>query len=227
MNLNISKPTPFPASWHSFGLGPYRPCDATYCRTSYESLPPLSESLLHGTLDWLTPLESDNDLRGMDHHHTDADLEQITTSAQQLNLSLPEAFLQLLSSPTLMERIPSCTDCYFHLSSKIVPCPGSEKGFIIRFLNDSQGCLMWYLYVTSQGEHCILVSHVWLDMLADEQFTEEEVIRSISVCAASFEEFMYRFWIENLIWYDIVWYKGQKPLTTEEKRYLSHYSQER
>ena len=47
--------------------------------------------------------------------------------------------------------------------------------------------------------------------------------KNIYVCASSFEEFLYRFWMENILWYKLVWYKGRKPLTEEEKSYLSYY----
>jgi hypothetical protein len=215
---------PFQSGWYSSGLGSYRPCHTTYCRIPYESLPLLPEALFQRTLDWLTPLGSDRDPGGMEQSHSEADLMRIVTSAQDLHLVLPQAFIRLLSSPELMKRIPSCTDCYFSLSEKILPCPGNERGYIIRFLNDSQGCLTWYLYITPQGEHSVLVSPVWLDILEEEQVTEEEATQHTYVCAASFEEFMYRFWIENRLWYSIVWNKGQKPLTAEEQRYLAHYT---
>jgi hypothetical protein len=85
---------------------------------------------------------------------------------------------------------------------------------------------MWYLYLTPQGEHCILVSYAWLDSLADpiyNDLTEEEAINGTYVCSSSFETFLYRFCIENIIWYKRIWYEGQKPLTEKEERYLTHY----
>lgn len=172
----------------------------------------------------------------MSHFHSEANLQQIIASAQQLRISLPDAFLRLMASAKLMERISSCTDCYFDLSEKLVACPGSEEGYIVRFLNARQGQIAWYLYLTPQGNHCVLVGFPLLDLLNDPEspeyieagITDEE--RSIAlagkwtyVCASSFEEFLYRFWLENILWYKLVWYHGKKPLTEEEERYLSHY----
>ena len=56
------------------------------------------------------------------------------------------------------DRIPSCTACYFELPEKIIPFPGDEEGYIIRFLNDQQCVLLWYLYLTRSGKQSILVS---------------------------------------------------------------------
>lgn len=234
MNQLLPNSPSFPFGWYSFGLGPYRPCDATYCLFSYESLPPLDNSLFQGTLHWLPPLADDKNQRGIDHYHSESDLQRIIVSAQQLSVSLPKAFLHLIASAELMERIPSCTDCYFTLSEKMVACPGSEEGYIVRFLNARQGQAAWYLYLTPQGNHCILAGFPLLDLLHDSEspkyiekrITEEERSMAFTgkgayVCALSFEEFLYRFWLENILWYKIVWYEGQKPLTSEEQHYLS------
>jgi hypothetical protein len=239
-HLSLQHP-PFTSVWVSWALGPYRPCDATYCGVPYESLPPIPEATLRGTLDWLLPLN--RDLKRKHTHFSPISWRLfsdhwriILASSFELNLSIPNAFRQLMDSAALMQRIPSCTDCFFELSQKLVPCPGWEEGFILRFLNAAQGQIAWYLYLTSQGEHCVLVGYPWLDLLNEPEnpehrawgITEEERNmvfegRGVHVCAFSFEEFLYRFWIENILWYKLVWFKGQKPLTEAEKRYLSHY----
>jgi hypothetical protein len=140
-------------------------------------------------------------------------------------LSLPPAFLQLMTSHDLQDRVPSCTACYFDLPDTIVPCPQSENGYLIRFLNDQQGCLFWYLYLTPQGEEGVLTSPFCLDTLS--QYTEREdfppelfqkkVKESTYICA---EEFLYRFWLENTIWFTL---NRHLPLPVEQERYLDHY----
>jgi hypothetical protein len=244
MNKTSSVITPFRSSWYSFGLGEARPCKGTYCLYPMESLPPISESLLQGTFHWLIPLDYDMKRQEQQYYFSEeeyssvtdetAKLEEIKILAQQLRIPLPAPFLSLMASAQLLNRIPSCTDCFFELSKQMVPCPGSEHGYIIRFLNTSQWLNAWYLYVTPQGEHCVLVADPWLDLLNDPEYsdslTEEERRRAFDgkhtyVCAQSFEEFIYRFWLKNIIWYKYVWFKGEKPLTGEEQRYLSHYMQ--
>ena len=134
MNQRPPRLTPFKKGWYSFGLGVYRQCNGTYCLYPYESLPPIPESSLQGTLHWLAPLDSGlyqerEQYRSSPEAHAQitARLREIAASAQQLGLSLPGTFQQLMTSPELQDRIPSCTDCYFDLS-EIVPCPGSEEG---------------------------------------------------------------------------------------------------
>lgn len=226
---------PFAYGWWSFDLGEERPCDGTYCYFPYDSLPPIPEAQLSGSLQWLAQAgEADEP----DMHISPEDealparLSALTTSAQQLGLALPEAFLRLMSSPALRDRIPSCTACYFDLSRKIVPCPGSEAGYLIRFLNDQQDVLSWYLYLTTQGEHCVLVSPYQLDEAAEDEEDEEEseplteqqrrsIIANTLICAPSFEAFIYRFWLENVLWFKL---NGDtSDLTDAERQYLAHY----
>jgi hypothetical protein len=233
---------PFSSGWLSWELGQYRPCNATYCHVPYESLPPIPPHMLKGTLHWLLPLDRDIQHEQQDHFpqltwgFSSDHWESILASSLEMHLSLPDGFRKLMDTPALMQRIPSCTNCHFGLSKKLVPCPGSEKGFILRFLNAAQGQIAWYLYLTPQGGHCVLVGYPLLDLLNDPEdpeyrdqgITEEErnmVLEGngVYVCASSFEEFLYRFWIENILWYKLVWYKGQKPLTEEEKDYLLYY----
>jgi hypothetical protein len=227
---------PFQSGWYSFKLPGYRPCKSTYALYPYESLPPLPEGKLTGKLQWLTPLDKDLD-ENMQRYRLPSDervrmidtLKEIVSSARQLGLLLPDVFLQLMSSIDLQDRIPSCTACYFDLSEKIVPCPGSEEGYIIRFLNDQQWCLTWYLYVTPKGEHCTLVSPIWLDgLVTDPEYAsnitaqnQSEISKNIYVCSPSFETFIYRFWLENTCWFNLI---EHKPLTEEQQQYLSYFT---
>lgn len=91
--------------------------------------------------------------------------------------------------------------------------------------------LLWYLYLTPQGEHRVLATHPRFHDLAESpeyadlfksEVERQETLKGVYVCAPSFEGFLYRFWIENTIWYNLYL---RKPLTEEQKRYLSHYRQ--
>lgn len=240
MNQEIQKLAPFQSGWYSFELVGYRACNRTYCYFPSESLPPIPTTQFNEALQWLTPLDRDIDQDTQkyrpdpeDRLHMIDRLGKIADEAHQLGLSLPESFLQVIGSLELQDRIPFCTACYFDLPEKIVLCPGNEKGYLIRFLNDQQFVLAWYLYLTSIGEHRILVAPYSFYILTEapeyaeeENITEEEQkasLESTFVCSPSFETFLYRFWLENVIWYKLNLYDSQKPLTEEEKRYLAHY----
>jgi hypothetical protein len=227
MAQHTPNPTPFAFGWYSFDLGRYRPCDGTYCLFAYESLPPLPH--LDGTLSWLGPLDEDTN-RQLQIYRSAPEargkLHEVAATAATLGLTLPDAFQRLMASPELQDRIPSCTACDFRLSETIVPCPASEDGYIIRFLNDQQDVLLWYLYLTPTGEQCVLVSPFALEELhglsADHR---SAVVAQTYVCAPSFETFIYRFWLENTLWFKVSEGDGSHSLTEDERRYLAHYSQ--
>lgn len=237
-------PTPFQSGWWSFGLGTARPCDtSTYCLFPYESLPPLPEP--EPTLSWLDPLDADLD-REMEIYRNPPDvrgqLGTISADAQRLGLVLPDAFMRLMSSPDLQDRIPSCTACTFGLSDRIIPCPSADGAFLIPFLSDRQGCLEWCLYLTRTGEQCVVAmpGNVAAFLIygkaryeatykaiygeAYEDVDDAAFVRETRVCAPSFVLFIYRFWLENLIWYKPTGDDGT-PLADAKRRYLEHYQQ--
>jgi hypothetical protein len=231
MDLPTRNPTPFKSAWWSFDLGKYRPCDGTYCYYPYESIPPIRE--LNGTLDWLGPLDPQTD-REMEIHRNAPEargaLAEIEAEAAKLSLTLPESFVRLMGSPELQDRIPSCTACTFGLPRRILPCIGSDRGYIIRFLNDQQDVLIWYLFLTPGGEQRVIVTPYEFDEGEDENpndLPEDQrsaVIANTAVCAPSFEAFVYRWWLENAIWFKLNSSDGESKLTDEERRYLAHYA---
>lgn len=224
---------PFRRAWWSFDLGKYRPCDGTYCYYPLDSLPPLQ--LTPGTLDWLGPLDDQTDRQMGIHRNAPGErgaLPTIQAEAATLHVTLPEAFVSLMGSPELQDRIPSSTACYFKLSDHIVPCIGTEDSYVVRFLNDQQDVLLWFLYLTPDGNQRVLVSSAPLDELASQypdgptDAQEKAIIANTYVCALSFDEFIYRWWLENTIWFKLDASDGGK-LTEAEQRYLAHYEQRR
>jgi len=223
MNPNNS---PFRAAWWSVELPGYRACDSTYCYFPYEMLPPLDESLFRGEFQWLAP-PGDEMQATMAIYRNEAanarmagNLNRLKASAAQLGLRLPAAFLAFMTSPELQDRIPSCTACYFDLSERIIQLPIDDGGYLIRFLNDQQGVLLWYLYLTPQSESAVVISPVVFDDDGWDKTPTETIRADIEFCAPTFEEFMYRFWVENTIWFAS---EGGHSLTEAQANYLRHY----
>ncbi len=218
--------TPFPTAWLSTELEGYRDHSepTTYSQFSYENLPPLPTELFRGDFEWLKesqPQEADDET--VDLH---SQLERLLTTASQIKLTLPEEFVRFMKSPDLPKHIRSCTDCFFDLSDEIVETPASEGGYLIHFLSDSQGCLFWYLYLTKTGEHCVVVSDKLFgiegEFLRDgEEIEDSDEESYIFFCARSFEEFIYRFWIENEIWFALSY--DDEPLKEDQQNYVEHY----
>jgi hypothetical protein len=246
---------PFEWSWYSFSLPGYRYQPgaytdgghySTYYRYPYDDIPPLPEHLLTGKLQWLVPLSRKVEKAMKPYRwHGPKREERIVRctktlfeSAQALHLSLPDPFLQLMSSSELQDRIPSCTDCNFYFPYEVIRCPGSHDGYLIRFLDDQQLCLIWSLYLTPKNEHQILVSRYSskiTDLYSDdpdEVLDSErnllnaedtaEFVRNTYICAPSFENFLYRFWIENVLWFNL---NLNQPMTEEQQNYLEYYKQ--
>lgn len=230
---------PAPTGWFSVELPGYRPGQGTYDFSAYESIPPLPAELFTGKLEWLTRLQAEID-DSEEEPETDEDLQATRTKmsrlmaqAETLGLTLPEAFLRLMGSPALQHRIPSCTACEFQEVETIVPHPRIDNAYLIRFLNDQQDVLLWYLYLTPGGDHCVLVSPLFLEELDTpgyvkhpEKWDRQAVARNTLVCAPSFEEFIYRFWMENVLWFKLNSSTDLADFTPDEQRYLAHYKQE-
>ena len=217
--------TPFAIGWYSFDLGKYRPCDSTYCYYDYSTLPPLDMNQFQGTFDWLKPLAGGN-LGAYATPEPDTPilkkLDKLKAAAQQLNLTLPASFQSFMQNTTWQSYIPSCTACYFDLSEAPVPDPLHEKHFYIRFLNDQQDVLLWYLYLKPDGDSCVVVSPIPMEEIEAEAISKEAIKAHTFYCAENFESFIYRFWIENVIWFS---FEEDNTLTEAQKAYLAYYQQ--
>jgi hypothetical protein len=218
-----------------------------YCRFPYEQLPPIPT--LDGTLSWLAPpswLEPPGDTphdqarRERDTAYVRDRLRNLATQADRVGLRLPTAFTRVMAKPELLDCIPEYAGCWFSLyGAQLVPCPGSEDGFVVRFLNDQQDCVLWYLYLSQHGAEAVLAvgdpfpdgPSPYLERLVspdeDGPLTESQrraVLANTYACAPSFETFLYRWWLEVTIHRKLDGFDSE-PLTEEERRYLTHYQQ--
>src|SRR5262245_12973582 len=157
MNPTLS---PFPPGWLAPELPGYRDCDGTYCFVPYDELPPLDDALFRGEFQWLPGLAENLQQMMEVHKQTPEDklgvkLNKLLDAARQAGLQLPAPFVKFMSAPVLRDQIPSCTACYFDLPEQPVKNLLEEGGHFIRFLNDQQDVLFWYLYLSPQGEHAV------------------------------------------------------------------------
>ncbi|HEY2468220.1 MAG TPA: hypothetical protein VGI45_10355 [Terracidiphilus sp.] len=148
--------------------------------------------------------------------------------AARQNIVLPASFRQFMTSPNLQSHVRSCTDCYLDPGERMVETIGSLAGYLIHFLSDSQSCAHWYLHVLRSGESSVLetddlycyeiTNSDWIENPAcrQERINIEEL--DFRFCSASFPEFLFRFWIENEIWYAL--HGMRRPLTELEQAYL-------
>lgn len=206
--------SPFESGWWSFDLGEYRPCGGTYSLYAYESVPPLDDSLFTGKfINWLTPRANSRGARG---------LARLLTEADRLGVKLPAAFQVFMGDARLQDSVPSCTACEWDLSAEPVACKVVPGAYTVRFLRDQQDCLFWYLHVLPDGDAHVLCSPIPFDEPAVmAKLSPAVIVANTRYCAPHFEHFVYRFWIENVLW-DKLNMRGA-ALTAAERAYVSHY----
>jgi hypothetical protein len=217
----------FKRKWIAPGLPGVRDGTSTYDAFDFESLPsvPVPEDL-----GWLIPLEPELDER-LAIYRPDPEERQrfaenwrrIVTQAERAGIHLPTTFTRLMESEALQDRIPSCTACYFELPAGIERSPFRDEDRVVRFLNDQQGCCCWYLYLPENEDPFVICSALFYDELDEmaDSTSIEEARQATTYVAQMFEEFIYRFWLENSIWFSLT---GKKPLTPEQLAYVRHYA---
>jgi len=196
---NVTNKYLFPEGWIPVGMGEPWDVFGTYGRIPFKFLPPVDTSLFDNEFEWLPEPDENWEKFVMmeDLGHTYSSLRD---SAKSKGIVLPKPFLIFFESPYHQNCMISATDCYFDLSDKIVEIPGSQSGYLIRFMNDSQNVMQWYLYIDEENNHRVVATNWMLDSEYPIGKSLESKLENVNICANSFEEFIYRFWIENKIW---------------------------
>jgi hypothetical protein len=199
---------PLPRAWLTCGSCPglWSNDAGTYDQIPFEALPSVDEGLT-GDFAWLA--QAPEVATGLTFEQQaelpiEAFLEAHAHDAAPLGLRIPPSFRTLLTNPALQARIPSCTACYFDLGTKLMLVPGGHPDArMLRFLNDQQSCVFWYLLLEPDGSHAVATAiPEWLDDVDDgADFDDAYAPELLTVCADDFEAFIKRFWIENTLWF--------------------------
>jgi len=219
-----------PRAWWSTDLPGYREHSrpfATYSPFPYSDLPKIEPPLDPG-LEWLLAQPKvQGSLGNVDPGdpvpERSATGSQLAALVGGTTVELPPAFRTFVSEPGPRLRVRSATACYLDLGEFRVEVAGG--GSLIHFLSDQQWLLHWLLFVGADGSEAIIVTERPLGFGADDRrFARfDPASDDASVCAETFSEFLYRFWIENEIWFRAVRNADQMPLTDEQRRYAEHY----
>ncbi|HEY0738213.1 MAG TPA: hypothetical protein VGD69_25065 [Herpetosiphonaceae bacterium] len=217
--------SPFPLGWwgtglENVGLEDERPDVGTYARYAFDQLPPLPFEL-RGDFAWLAAAPAHDEHIGKEQAADNIQaLAQLRESARLLGLQLPQTFTLFMETPDLQTRIRSSTDCFLDLCPEPIPSP-IGGGSLIRFLDDSQGCIFWYLYLTADSsDHAVVSSPGFYGTEAEQWQDEPADPNEIVFAAESFEAFMCRFWLENEIW--LAEYE-ETPLPDVGHEYIERY----
>jgi len=184
---------------------------------------------LDGSLSWLTPLDDILSANMAPYFADGESRDQIAThfennvrDAQARGFTVPEVFLKFMRSRELRRSIPSCTACYFDAPERLVEM--ADGAVLFRFLDDQQWCVLWYLYLGPNQTQAIVASCHGFDVDDEKEMALVKAGSSDSpctwVCAPDFEGFLFRFWLENHIWF--AQHQPSRELTELERKFNDH-----
>ena len=219
---------PWARAWWSIGLGEARPARGTYQRYDYDTLPPVLPDLATGW-SWLEGGPS----RPPGYAPAPEALSSVQMAASEAGYTLPDTFTTLFER--YLERrtvIRSCTDCTFELNPQLWRPAEVQGGLLVPFYNDSQSVISWGLWLHPSGSEAVVAFGIALpgDELPEEVADSAVQIHADGVRAVdlvwvspSFTSFVYRFALENDIWFSV--HGMGEELTLEQRAYLDHYRQ--
>lgn len=205
----VSPLSALPRAWWFPQLKGYRSSERnTYVRCELDSQPDLSHIK---DLSWLedvpeVPHESIGD--GQDGQQA-PQLNSDTLDAFTGTLTLPDSLRRFARRRDLQRRIRSVTACYLEpgdFAARTTPGDGS----LVHVLSDQQWCMHWLVYVDPMGNESVLSTPepIGFELPDDWEDVPPTTIPidgtfDVQVCADSFAEFLYRFWIENELWHAV------------------------
>jgi uncharacterized protein (TIGR02996 family) len=221
--------TNYEFAWWGTGIGPAREAGRTYERFRYHDQPPLPVEQLDGTFAWLRDSEPQTSFGLGPRWKT------FCAEKRRQGYFVPCAFERFLADDDLPTRIKSCTDNYFERprdpsDEHAAPSAEREDGLLVTFYADSQYCVLWAILLPREPGHYApilagppdaLFPGFWNDGEEEEQAYD---IGKPVLAASQFEQFIFRWWIENEIWFATVWEESRRPLTPLEQAYIDHLS---
>jgi hypothetical protein len=202
----------FPVGWHGPYFGKLRP---GWCMLPPEDLPPIRVALF-GTFDWLRaqPIREEN-VTGAEEVAANLDRLLATTTT-----GLPTVFVEFYRSPDLWARLAPNVSFHRQLDSAAAEIRGG-LGWLVRFKSDCQGCMHWNLYLSPDGaQHSVVTTYFYSGAEYASRPGGRPHPRDITTCANSFEEFVYRLWLETEI--SVALSRGG-PMPPGGEEYLDFY----
>lgn len=200
----------------------------TYTTVAWDQLPPLDGRRHDGTFAWLAEQEETYGIQyGMDEDDPPGAediaerVARVVAAAETEGLEVPRSFLAFMESgERTYRRIPTVTACYLEVPRRVVAIEG-EPGRMLRFMNDQQCCLVWGLHLLPGGGHRVVAAVPDFDGRNDGPDLEDAAtLVDYAICADDFEEFIHRFWLENVLWKKAR--SGMTELTPEMSAYVEH-----
>ncbi|MGK5737859.1 hypothetical protein [Micromonospora sp. URMC 103] len=134
-------------------------------------------------------------------------LTRSTDVSRGTGLALPAAFALFMANSRLQSSVPSCTASEWEISPQPVASPIEDHAFMLRFMKDQQGCGYWYLYLGSDGFSRVVGSASRYEPAGDDEplkMAPASFLADVQWTAPGFGHFVYRYWIENVAWFELV-----------------------
>jgi uncharacterized protein (TIGR02996 family) len=218
--------TSFEFAWWGTGIGPAREAGGTYERFQYHDQPPLPVETFDGTFAWLRVSEPES---SYSHGRM---WKAFCAEKRKHGYFVPGEFERFLSDQDLPARIKSCTDNYFQdpprsKAADSTPSAEWEDGLFVSFYADSQYCVLWGILLPREpGRYAPILAGppeaLFPSDSSDAEGPEAYDPGKPVLAASQFEQFIFRWWIENEIWYATVWDETRRRLTPTEQAYLDH-----
>jgi uncharacterized protein (TIGR02996 family) len=221
--------TNFEFSWWGTGIGPARESSGTYERYQYHDQPPLPVETFDGTFAWLRGPQPE---WSYDHGHA---WKAFCAEKREQGYFVPREFESFLSDEDMPAQIRSCTGNSFvgppdPRAVNSGPSAEWEDGLLVTFYADDQYCILWAILLPREpGRYAPILAGPPEALFPDTRSYEEEAGEGETydpdkpvLVASRFEQFVYRYWIENEIWFATEWNESRRPLTPAEQAYVDH-----
>jgi hypothetical protein len=110
-------------------------------------------------------------------------------------LAKPANRVSFISGGSLHKHLRSANGDFLSVAESVLPF---ADGYLIRFLQDQQGCVFWYLYVNADGsDHCVVSSFEYFDANGMDYELDELKASDFVFWASSVEGFFCRYWITH------------------------------
>lgn len=217
-----------PRHWWSFDLPGYREGQRPATYRAVTELPPI-ERTLDERLQWLR--QESRVAASLADIHSDrhprptriAGPDGLRELIGGRRIPLPATFSTFVSDPDLQARVRSGTSSYLDLGDLVAE---GRDGRFIHFLTDQQWVAHWSLYVGTDGRERVIVTDQPLGFRDEDRVHDslDLLYGHAAICADSFAEFLYRYWIENEIIFRVADRTGGEPeLTPEQRRYAEFF----
>lgn len=193
---------------------------ATYVRYTVDELPPMPVDA--ASLEWLRhAARHPEDYMASAFEHAARDISTKSVADLLGGLAaVPHDLAQFLGGDGLRDRLRSATDCYFDLGDSVVAVDG---GHLLHLISDSQWVFHWLLYLGDNGSSAVVGTSfpAGFDLDPDEAVAWQHEDCGYVLVAESFAEFIWRWWMDNEIFYRAVVEKA--GLSAEERTYVEQY----